>query len=134
MKVENLIANSWRTFQQLISFAVIGILSNIGGYGLYLLLTYMGATPIITISILYPVGAVIGFFANRRFTFRHNGYFGRAVMRYILSQIFGYLLNLFMLLVFVNWFGFAHQYIQAIAIVVVAVFLFFVSKVFVFSA
>jgi hypothetical protein len=44
----------------------------------------------------------------------------------------GYLLNLFILLVFVDYFGYTHQVIQGIAIFIIAGFLFLVFKYFVF--
>lgn len=75
----------------------------------------------------------MGFLANRRFTFRHTGGIGSTGFRYLLAQVAGYLLNLALLLLFVDWFDFPHQIVQAIAIVVVAIFLFVVLRVFVFA-
>lgn len=121
------------TFRQLFSYALIGILTNVLGYAVYLLLTHLWGAPKITMTALYFVGASAGFFANRRYTFRHDGSIGVSGVRYLLVQAAGYLLNLTLLLVFVDWLGVAHQIIQAIAIIVVAIFLFVVSRVFVFS-
>lgn len=45
----------------------------------------------------------------------------------------GYLLNLILLLLFVDWLDFPHQIVQGIAIVVVAIFLFVVLRIFVFA-
>lgn len=84
-------------------------------------------------TALYLVGASIGFLGNRRFTFRHDGGIGVTGIRYLLAQIAGYLLNLVLLLLFVDWFDFPHQIVQAIAIVVVAIFLFIVLRIFVFA-
>lgn len=84
-------------------------------------------------SVLYLFGALVGFFANRRFTFRYDGHIGVAGLRYLFAQFLGYLLNLILLLLFVDWFGFSHQIVQAIAIVVVAIFLFALSRFFVFA-
>jgi len=75
----------------------------------------------------------MGFLANRRFTFRHDGGIGITGVRYLLAQVAGYLLNLVLLLLFVDWFDFPHQIVQAIAIVVVAIFLFVVLRLFVFA-
>lgn len=100
---------------------------------LYLLITYLWGAPKLTMTALYFVGASIGFLANRRFTFRHNGGIGVAGVRYLLAQGAGYLLNLLLLLVFVDWFDFPHQTVQAIAVIVVAIFLFFLFRIFVFA-
>lgn len=121
------------TFRQLFSYALIGVLTNALGYAIYLLLTYLWGAPKITMTALYFVGASIGFFANRRYTFRHDGHIGVTGVRYLLAQVAGYLLNLVLLLLFVDWLGFPHQIVQAIAIIVVAIFLFVMSRVFVFS-
>ncbi|MHC8343377.1 GtrA family protein [Pseudomonas sp. RT6P73] len=121
-----------KSLRQIFSYMLIGALTNLAGYGLYILLTYFGNTPKITMSILYSAGAIIGFFANRRFTFGHDGHIGSAGVRYLLAQLFGYFLNFVLLVIFVDWVGFAHQIVQAIAIVVVAIFLFIVSRAFVF--
>lgn len=122
----------WQAARQLLSYAMVGGLSNLAGYALYLLLTHLGCTPKLTMTMLYAAGAAIGFFANRRFTFRHDGHVGSAGIRFMLAHASGYLLNLALLLLFVDGLGFAHQIVQAIAIVVVALFLFMLFRSFVF--
>lgn len=125
--------SSKKTLRQLFTYALIGVLTNVLGYAIYLILTYLWGAPKLTMTALYIVGASIGFLANRRFTFRHDGGIGIAGVRYLLTQVAGYLLNLVLLLLFVDWFNFPHQIVQAIAIVVVATFLFVVLRVFVFA-
>lgn len=115
------------------TYALIGVLTNVLGYAIYLTLTYLWGAPKLTMTVLYFVGASIGFLANRRFAFRHDGRIGVTGVRYLLAQIAGYLLNLVLLLLFVEWFDFPHHIVQAIAIVVVAIFLFVVLRVFVFA-
>lgn len=119
--------------RQLFSYALIGALINALGYGFYLFLTYLWDAPKSTMTLLYFVGALIGFLSNRGFTFRHDGHIGVAGARYLLVQLSGYLINLGLLLLFVDWLGFAHQIVQAIAIVVVAIFLFVLFRIFVFA-
>lgn len=117
---------------QMFSYALFGALINLVGYAFYLLLTYLGSTPKLTMTALYSIGALVGFVANRRITFRHRGHIGAAGLRYLLAQLMGYLLNLLLLLVFVDWLGFEHRVVQGTAIIAVAVFLFFLSRFFVF--
>lgn len=119
-------------FRQLFTYALIGVLTNALGYAIYLFLTHLWGSPKITMTALYIAGAAVGFCANRRYTFRHDGSIGVTGFRYLLLQSAGYLLNLAVLLVFVDWLGMSHQVIQAIAIIVVAIFLFVMSRVFVF--
>lgn len=125
--------SSKKTLRQLFTYALIGVLTNVLGYAIYLILTYLWGAPKLTMTALYFVGASMGFLANRRFTFRHDGGIGVTGIRYLLAQVAGYLLNLVLLLLFVDWFDFPHQIVQAIAIVVVAIFLFVVLRLFVFA-
>lgn len=118
--------------RQFLRYAIIGMLSNISGYLIYLLATYMGATPKLTMTALYVVGAVVGFFGNRKFTFGYGGRVLAAGVRFIFAHSLGYLLNLSMLLIFVDHLGGAHQLVQALAIFVVAIFLFVMFRFFVF--
>lgn len=124
---------SKKTLRQFLSYSLIGVLTNLLGYGMFLVLTDVWGSPKLTMTLLYSVGALIGFLANRRFTFRHSGRIGVAGSRYMMAQLLGYLLNLCLLLVFVDWLGFSYQVVQAIAIIVVAIFLFVLFRVFVFA-
>jgi putative flippase GtrA len=99
----------------------------------YLLVTNLGATPKITMTLLYGVGAAIGFMGNRKLTFAHKGSLLGSGVRYIIAHCFGYLINLAILIVLVDKLGYPHQLVQAIAILVVAAFLFMVFKFFVFT-
>ncbi|MFM5394381.1 GtrA family protein [Aeromonas veronii] len=133
MSDEPNILSSKKTLRQFFTYALIGVLTNVLGYAIYLILTYLWGAPKLTMTALYFVGASMGFLANRRFTFRHDGGIGVTGVRYLLVQVAGYLLNLVLLLLFVDWFDFPHQIVQAIAIVVVAIFLFVVLRLFVFA-
>lgn len=118
---------------QLFRYGIVGTISNLIGYAIYLLATRLGGTPKLTMTSLYAVVVLIGFLANRQFTFSYEGHIGMVAIRYLASQMLGYLLNLTLLLLFVDWLGFAHQIVQAVAIAVVAIFLFVLSRLFVFA-
>ena len=124
--------NRRRSVIQLFHYGLIGIASNLAGYIIYLLVTYLGATPKMTMSLLYGVGAVIGFLGNRKLTFAHKGSLLGAGVRYVIAHCFGYVINLVILIVMVEELGYPHQWVQAIAIFIVAAFLFLVFKFFVF--
>ena len=119
---------------QLFRYAIVGLLSNVAGYLVYLALTYLGGTPILTMTLLYCFGAAVGFFGNRSLTFEHRGSIAGAGFRYVIAHSVGYLLNLSILIVFVDKLGYSHQLVQGVAIFVVAAFLFLAFKVFVFPA
>ncbi len=117
---------------QLFRYGLVGVASNLVGYMVYLLITYLGATPKITMSLLYGVGATIGFWGNRKLTFAYRGSLLGTGVRYIVAHSFGYFINLTILIVMVDKLGYAHQWVQAIAVFVVAAFLFLSFKFFVF--
>jgi putative flippase GtrA len=124
--------SSRKTLREFLSYTLIGLLTNVLGFSLYLLLTYSWGSPKLTMTVLYLVGASISFFANRRFTFFHDGHIGVAGIHYILAQIAGYLINLGLLVLFVDWLHFPHQIVQAASIGIVAIFLFLMLRFFVF--
>lgn len=118
---------------QFFKYILTGILTNIIGYAAYWVITNYGFSPKWTVTVLYGISALLNFLANRWFTFRHNGHLGRASIRYILAQFAGYLLDILILILFVDWLGYAHQYVQAAAVFAVAFFLFILSRYFVFA-
>lgn len=121
---------SWK---QLTRYAFVGIVSNLAGYLVYFLITSLGATPKITMTLLYGVGTAIGYIGNRNFTFSHKGSLLGSSVRYFIAHFFGYFINLVILIIFGDHFMYPHQWVQAVAIFVVAGFLFIAFKFFVFT-
>lgn len=121
-------------FSQLCRYGVVGAVSNLLAYFAYLLLTWLGMPPKSAMSIVYLMAATLAFSGHRILTFSHKGKVGAAVGRYVLAHCFGYLLNLLLLAVFVDYLGFRHELVQAIAILVVAGFLFLTFRYAVFSS
>ncbi len=118
--------------RQLLRYAAVGLASNAAIYFLYLLITYFGGEPKAAMTFVYLIGASIGFFGNRKWTFAHDGNSTHAALRYGLAHLAGYTINFLILFVLVDRLGYAHEWVQALSIVVVAGFLFVVFKLFVF--
>jgi len=114
-----------RSVTQLVRFGLVSIMVNLVGYMVYLLITYLGGTPKITMTLLYGVSVTVSFFGNSKLVFTHKG-------SQLGAHCFAYCINLTMLIVLVDKLGYAHQWAQASAILVVAVFLFLAFKFFVF--
>jgi putative flippase GtrA len=115
-------------------YAVVGLVSNASGYAVYLLVTWLGVAPMVAMSLLYFAGAMIGFVGNRKWTFAHQGKVFRSLVRYWITHVLGYALNLTMLYVFASRLGYPHQWVQAVAVFVVAGFLFVMLRLFVFPS
>lgn len=122
------------TPRQLIRYGIVGILSNLGGYLIYLIVTWMGVGPKTAMSILYTAGATIGFMGNRKWSFAYQGQLLPNFLRYASAHICGYAINFLILFVFVDELRYPHQIVQAIAIFIVAGFLFIIFKYFVFPS
>ncbi|WP_287497155.1 GtrA family protein [Pandoraea sp. CB10b_02] len=119
--------------RQFIRYIVVGLLSNLSGYLVYLLITHFGGTPKVTMTLLYAVGATVGFFGNRQWTFEHDGTWLSSGLRYIMAHSVGYGINFAMLYALVDRLGYPHQWVQITAVFVVAGFLFLAFRYFVFA-
>ncbi len=62
-----------RSITQLIRFSLVSIMVNLVGYMVYLLITYLGGTPKITMTLLYGVSVTVSFFGNSKLVFTHKG-------------------------------------------------------------
>lgn len=118
---------------QLARYAIVGLLSNVFGYLLYLAITALGMEPKLAMTLLYIIGTLQTFFFNRKWSFSHDGAFQGPFIRYILSYAFGYLLNLAALLILVDWVHWPHQIVQGVMIFILAAMLFLLQKYWVFA-
>jgi len=90
---------------QLIRYGIVGVTTNILGYGVFLLVTSFGVDPKSTMSSFYVLGAVLGFFGNKKLTFSHTGNLYGSIFRYIIAHTIGFTLNFMLLTVFYEWYG-----------------------------
>ena len=117
---------------QILRYGIVGLASNGLGYLAYLALTALGLPPKLTMTGLYATATAIAFFGNRRFTFGDGGRIGPAALRFLAVYAVGWVVNLLILIVFVDRLGHPHGLVQGIAILVVAGLLFALQRRFVF--
>ena len=118
---------------QLVRYGLVGVTSNALAFGVYVLITALGVPPAAAMTIVYITAASISFFANRRVTFAHRGSVWGAAGKYVVAHALGYLINLGILVVLVDVLGYSHIWVQALAIFVVAAYLFVTFKLVVFA-
>ena len=118
--------------QKLFRFGVVGVLQNCVSYLCYLLLVWMGISPQLAITVIYPFGITASFLANRKWTFSHQGSVRSSYLRFVVAHFFGYLLNILLLYLFVDGMHYPHALVQAVATLVVAAYLFVVFRLWVF--
>ena len=98
--------------KQFLRFAVVGLVSNLLLYLAYILITQRGVGYKTTMTLLYAVGVSQTFVFNRNWTFSHQGRVTKAFIVYLSIYALGYILNLAVLYVMVDKFGFRHQWVQ----------------------
>lgn len=123
-----------RSILQFIRYGIIGVTSNAISYSIFLLFTYMGFEPKKIMTLLYLLGTIMSYVGNWRWTFGGNGSFFGTSSRFLLAYLMGYVINFLLLLFLVDHVGYPYQLIQGLAIILIACFLFVMSKYFVFRA
>ena len=117
---------------QITRYGLVGLLNNSLGYLIYLLLTWYWLDPKVAVTVLYPIGALLGYFGNSKLAFFYSGSHLFGLLRYVLAHFIGYGTNIAILYTFVDLLGYPHPFIQAIAIFVVAGVLFLLFRYYVF--
>jgi len=118
---------------QLLRYGIVGVASNFAAYLLFLLLTYVGVEHKLAMTLIYIGAASLGFFGHKKWTFAQDGRWLSSGGRYVIAHVMGYLINFILLMIFVDHIGYPHEWVQAAAIFVVAVFLFITFKFIVFA-
>jgi putative flippase GtrA len=113
-------------------FAVVGVLSNLALFLLYLVITHLGVGHKFAASLVYAIGVMQTFVFNRTWSFRDRGAAAPALRRYIAVYGAGYVLNMIVLTALVDHAGYPHQWVQGTMIIVLAVLLFAAQKLWVF--
>jgi putative flippase GtrA len=85
-------------------------------------------------TICFVAGVLFSFVLNRNWSFKSASPRGGAFLRYAITYVAGYLLNLAGLLALVDGWGFPHEIVQACLIAVVAVLMFAAQRAWVFRA
>ena len=73
--------------RQVIRYGVVGVLNNLLGYLIYLLITFYWLDPMVAVSLLYPVGATTAYFGHSKYAFTYQGKNTHALARYIIAHL-----------------------------------------------
>jgi putative flippase GtrA len=117
---------------QIARYGVVGVLNNLLGYLIYLLLTWLWLEPKLAVTLLYPIGALTGYFGHAKYAFAYEGRHFHGLLRYLGAHLVGYSVNVSLLYVFSDRMLLPHQAVQAAAIVVVGGLLYVLYKYWVF--
>lgn len=120
--------------KELIRYAAVGAVTNGCGFLLYVLFTTLGVSPILTISMFYPLHIWSAFYLNKKWSFSHEGRISTSAVRYLIAYLGCYALNVSVLKFFSGYLGYSHLIVQAITIFVIALLLFLAQKHWVFKS
>lgn len=123
-----------KTHDQFLRFAIVGGVSNAVLFFMYIALTTLGMGHKMAMSILYLTGIAQTFVFNKRWSFKYKGATPVALFRYWIVYIFGYFLNLSVLMILVDQLEFPHQLVQGVMILILAILIFLAHKFWVFRA
>lgn len=115
-------------------YIVVGLLSNLVLYLLYLMLIAFGIDYRVAMTLLYLIGMLQTFLCNRSWTFTHHGAMNRSLRRYLVAYGVGYLLNLALLYTLVDVLRWPHSIGLVIVVVTFAPLLFLAQKYWVFGS
>lgn len=118
---------------QLIRFGLVGLISNLVIYMMYLAITYAGAEHKLAMTLLFAVGTLQTFFFNKQWTFKHRGNLQQALVKYVVIYGIAYLLNLLALFFLVDHIGYPHQLVQGVTVFALALMLFITLRHWVFA-
>jgi putative flippase GtrA len=120
--------------KQFLRYATVGVVSNLVLYALYLVATGLGIAPKVAMTALYAAGVLQTFLFNKRWSFRDRGPEGIALLRYCAAYASGYALNYAMLAVLVDVLQLRHEYVQGVIVLLIAVYLFVLQRIWVFRS
>ena len=118
--------------KEFIRYAAVGATANGFGFLLFVLFTTLGISPVMTISIFYPIHIGLAFYLNKKWSFKHKGRISATAVRYLIAYIGCYVLNVAELKYFNGYWGFSHVLVQAVATVVNVPLIFVTQKFWVF--
>tara|TARA_B100001939_G_scaffold727_1_gene684 strand:- start:1350 stop:1724 length:375 start_codon:yes stop_codon:yes gene_type:complete len=111
-------------YRKFISFGFVGVIQNLLGFVAYLILVSLSISPQVAVLILYPLGALISLYGNRRFTFR-NSADKNFIIKFSSIYFLGLLINLSIIQIFVSYYGYDYRLIQLIAMLLIAAGIYF---------
>jgi len=127
--------------REIMRYGIVGVINNLIGYVVYLIVTFFWLDPKIAITIFYSIGAIIAYFGHAKYSFsqRHAKYsFSQRTMsfdtavKFSIAYLIGYAINYLMLFILSDKLLYPHQLVQGLAIFVVAGILFCLLRFFVF--
>lgn len=118
---------------QFLRYGIVGMVSNVAAYCLYLVITSFSIKPVLGMSIVYLIAASTSYLLNKVWTFTSTAKISWSLLKYCGVQCVGYVSNVIVLVVLHYVLGVPHYLAQLAGILVVAIVLFILCRSFVFA-
>jgi len=114
-------------------YLAVGATVNGLGYVAYLVLTVLGFSPYLAVTILLPLSLFAAFRGHARFTFTVEHRDRPMAARYLVVTLIGYVTNLVLLNVLIELLGIPHQLAQLIVMALIVPVMFVILRRVVFT-
>ncbi|HRD69434.1 MAG TPA: GtrA family protein [Legionella sp.] len=118
--------------REIMRYGIVGVINNLIGYVVYLIVTFFWLDPKIAITIFYSIGAIIAYFGHAKYSFSQRTMSFDTAVKFSIAYLIGYAINYLMLFILSDKLLYPHQLVQGLAIFVVAGILFCLLRFFVF--
>ena len=122
------------TVNQIIKYSSVGLLANSIGYILYIIISnFIGINPPLAAILSGFMVIGISYLLNTRFTFKSENKGLVEAISYVLLYLCAILLHSFMIFIFSNILGFAHEIVAGISLIAISCTLFLIQKFYFFK-
>jgi putative flippase GtrA len=119
---------------QIIKYGSVGSVTNALGYIIYIAIAnIIGLSPPVSAIISGFLVISLSFYLNKRFSFGNNSKSISMAVNYYILYVGAIFFHSFIIFIFSNVFGFAHEIIAGISIILISCSLFLVQKFLLFK-
>ena len=90
-------------FRQLARYGVVGVVSNLTTYGIFLGFYYLGMPPVIATGVVYVIGVCISYVVNRNWTFESKSIHSHDLPKFVLAYGLGFVVSLISMWGLLHW-------------------------------
>lgn len=117
---------------EIFRFIVTGVVSNALGYGMFLIaVNILGIGHKTAVTVLFAIVMAINFTVNRKWTFKSNGAYSQALLKFVIVYLAGYGMNILILATFVDYLSYSASWVQLATTVLLPIYYFLANKFFV---
>ena len=119
---------------QIIKYGSVGSVTNALGYIIYIAIAnIIGVSPPVSAIISGFLVISLSFYLNKRFSFENNSKSISMAVNYYILYVSAIFFHSFIIFIFSNVFGFAHEIIAGISIILISCSLFLIQKFLLFK-